>query len=73
MSSESRIAALRCWLSSRISSSISRRTDSMSFPRTCEMNRANSPSSACGSISSAASHPSAVDGTAMGLLPASSG
>lgn len=75
MSSESRIAFFLCLLSSRISSSISRRTTSMSLPLTCEMKRVYSSSSACTSISWAASQLSsapalgtAVDGPAAGGL-----
>ena len=71
MSSESRIALFFCLFSSRISSSISRRTASMSLPFTCERKRVYSSSSAFGSISCAASQLScsggAADGPAVGL------
>ena len=72
MSSESRIALFFCLLSSRISSSMSRRTVSMSLPFICERKRVYSSSSACGSISCAASQPSScvsfgADGSAEGL------
>ena len=73
MSSESRIALFFCLFSSLISSSISRRTVSMSLPFTCERKRVYSSYSACGSISWAASQPSsfassaAAEGLPVGL------
>ncbi len=72
MSSESRIALFFCLFSSRISSSISRRTVLISLPFICERKRVYSSSSAWGSISCAASQPSScasfvADGSAEGL------